>query len=572
MDDSSPNRSETEALAAHSAAAVRALRDRAQRVLDERQQRLADIEQRIAAQLEFVTEELARDAVSAPDVPTVGREALDGLRSELDRERSEWEIARERQTAELAAARQQLEEASRELSANAAALDARTVELDARAEELAQQQTKLAADLREAESQGLTLQRERAELEAAIAHFKSEQESTAQSDHEELNQLERQLENERTSWHSERQKLEVSLREQIAQNAELRGELEHAERRLRDLQQSVKTDVAVVRNELAAQSAAWQRERAKLAAERDELDDELRTVRGQLERSLEQEAAGSAGLLEVTSKFDLAMEDVRRLRGRVSELEQELASRPERDQAEMPELIHLRAERDSLAEQVATLEARPAKEPNTDADQQLADLRRRFEMAVEDVRQLKTEKAKLEQELATARRSPVTAGESGATDWEAQKRRLLASLEGEAPTTPQRKQERANIEEAIRVTDEVVAAKDRELEALRRQLDDASAATNPERIIDADELIRTERHRLTELEAELHEKLRAAEMELSVARAKLTRQASELEKQRIELEALKKSEPIQASSGTAPQSPPKRRWLNKLGLGGDEEG
>jgi len=46
------------------------------------------------------------------------------------------------------------------------------------------------------------------------------------------------------------------------------------------------------------------------------------------------------------TKFELAMEDVRRLRGRVAEQEQELATRPAVDLADLPDLIHLRTERD----------------------------------------------------------------------------------------------------------------------------------------------------------------------------------------------------------------------------------
>ena len=571
MDQNGPNRSETEALAAQSAAAVRALRDRAQRALDERQPRLAELEQRIAAQLELVTEELAHDAVSAPSpVSNVELEALDDLRRELDRERNDWECLRQQQTADLVVARQHVDQISNDLSAESAALAARTAELEAQAEEFARQHAKLASDRSDIEQQCRKLEAERAELEVAVSHYKSEQESTAQADHEELDHLQRELEHERSSWQSERQQLETRLRELTTQNAELRSELAEAERRLAALQQSVKSDVAVVRNELAAQTAAWQRERAKLSAERGEISDELQSVRSQLEHSLEQEAIASAGLVEVVPKFELAMEDARRLRGRVAELEQELARRPQGDQHELPELIHLRAERDSLVDQVASLEGRLTNETNADGDQELADLRRRFEMAVEDVRQLKTEKAKLEQDLATVRRSPGAIADVVASDWEAQKRRMLATLEGDEPTTPERKRERASIEGTIRITDEVVAEKDREIETLRQQLDDAAGRTSDERIIDADELIRTERERLVALEAELHEKLRAAEMELSMARAKLTRQDSELEKQRHELETLKKAGPSLAASGSKIQEP-KRRWLDKLGLGGDQE-
>ena len=87
---------------------------------------------------------------------------------------------------------------------------------------------------------------------------------------------------------------------------------------------------------------------------------------------------------------------MQRFRARVTELEQDLARRPETDQADSAELVALRAERDALAARIEELEREPAGRVDADAEQQLADLQRRFELAVEDVRELKTKNAKLE--------------------------------------------------------------------------------------------------------------------------------------------------------------------------------
>lgn len=575
MDQNGPNRTETEALAAHSAAAVRSLRSRAQRVLDERQQRLADIEQRIAAQLELVSVELTRDEVSRPsNDPTAELDALNELRCEFDRQRAEWELLHNQQVEELETARQQVEQVSHELSVKTAEVDARAVELETRSSELdalsvelTDLKSKLAAERELAKEQFEALDRERAELKAAEAQVRSEQTAKEQADRNEQNRFE----GERERWQSERQQFDTVVREKESQCEELRSELEDARHRIANLQQSGKSDLDGARNELTAQAANWQRERAKLATARSELADELQSVRAQLSRSLEQEATASAGLLEVVPKFELAMEDVRRLRGRIGELEQELASRPQRDQSENPHLVQLQAERDALAEQVAELEARLATGSKSTDENEFADLQRRFEMAVEDVRQLKTEKAKLEGALEAAKQSPGAATDGAPTDWEGQKRRLLASLEGDDPTTPERRQERTSIEGTIRITDEVVAAKDREIETLRQELDAASASA-PDRIVDADELIRAERERLAALESELHERQRTAEMELSTARAKLTRQESELDNLRSELESLRKAGGAPPAGPTAAKGPQKRKWFDKLGLGSDGEG
>src|SRR5205085_11299864 len=103
---------------------------------------------------------------------------------------------------------------------------------------------------------------------------------------------------------------------------------------------------------------------------------------------------------ELQHKFDLALVDVQRLRARVAELEQDLARRPESNQADSAELVGLRAERDALAARVDELQQRPVTQVDPNTEQQVADLQRRFELAVEDVRELKTINAKLEAQLA----------------------------------------------------------------------------------------------------------------------------------------------------------------------------
>jgi chromosome segregation ATPase len=564
MEQRSPKRTDTEALAAQSAAAIRALRDRAQLVLGERGKRLSELEERIAAQLEIVGEELARDASTSPPAPSSEElESLELQRNQLERERTEWESLHKQQEAELTANRKEIEERSSNLTAEQATLDSRRAELD-------RLQAQLAAKKTQAESQLLAIQRDRAELESASAHFRTERESTVQAEREELNQLERQLESERTNWHTERKQLEAASRSQTHELTRLRQELEKAERRQVELIESAKTDEADVRNEMQAQEAAWQHERAQLKEERDTLADDLQAVRRKLDRSLQQESAANKGLGEVVAKSELAMEDVRRLRGRLVELEEELEARPTADLSELPELINLRSEREQLVERVAVLELQLSKAPPASTDQEVSDLRRRFELAVEDVRQLKTEKAKLEEQLASSRHSSAPISDHSISDWEAQKLRLLASLEGEESPTPERRKELTRIEGTIRITDEVVAEKDRTIEALQQRLQEAGGRSSDDQVVNSDEQICAERARLAALELEINEKLRKAELELSTSRAKLARQEAELEKLRGDLEVFKQAG-IAPSTAGGPPSHPRRRWLDKLGLGGNEE-
>ena len=235
---------------------------------------------------------------------------------------------------------------------------------------------------------------------------------------------------------------------------------------------------------------------------------------------------------ELQHKFELALQDVQRLRERVAEMEHDLARRPGAAQADSTELVALRAERDALVEQVERLESRPTTQIDPDVEQQVSDLQRRFEMAVEDVRELKTKNAKLESQLASAGTHPATPQhDAGGMDWESQKRRLLASLEDGANREEDAasQQARATIEGTIEITDAVVAEKDRQLAQLTAELDALrNNPTEPNEVrdqkvidlIDADEIIAEHRKRSQQMERETEDKLRAAELELSVERAK----------------------------------------------------
>jgi regulator of replication initiation timing len=247
-------------------------------------------------------------------------------------------------------------------------------------------------------------------------------------------------------------------------------------------------------------------------------------------------------------------------------------------------MVHLRGERDALAERIATLEKQLADPIEVAGDQQLSDLQRRFELAVEDVRHLKTENARLEEKLAAASATPQAVVAADGQDWESQKRRLLASLEDDGDNVgEERRKERASIENTVRITDEVVAEKDREIRELEVRLlanEWAAAATEhtkqkaekdaaTEVLLSNDEIIRQHRVRIAGIEKELDQKLREAELEMSVQRAKIARDQAEIAESKTELETLR-AMVGQAGGMENGAAPPKRRWLAKLGLGDDE--
>ncbi|MEX0613486.1 MAG: hypothetical protein WD229_15315, partial [Pirellulales bacterium] len=368
----------------------------------------------------------------------------------------------------------------------------------------------------------------------------------------ELNRFHAELEKSRAAWAAERAALETAREEFAEQVVTLEAE-----------QGANKGDwqkqLTQFEEKLAQQQSTWSEQRSAWNQQREDL-----------ERQRE----------ELRQKFELALEDVQRFRGRVAELEQDLARRPEANQADSAELVALRAERDALSERVEQLERQPATQVDASSEQQMADLQRRFELAVEDVRELKKKNAKLEAQRASAGNRPVAASDAGGMDWESQKRRLLASLEdtGEDQENQLPPKDRRTIENTIEMTDVIVAEKDREIAELKERLTsggDATSAADEERnqkiteLVDADEVIVQHRKRVADLEREMEEKLRTAELELSVERAKMARQKAELENLRADLHSQRNAynEP-----GANPASGvPRRRWLSKLGLSGEEQ-
>lgn len=367
--------------------------------------------------------------------------------------------------------------------------------------------------------------------------------------------LTQELERSRTAWDEERSALETARDDLAQQMAQLEAEQ-------RASKEEWQTQLAGFEQKLGEQQSIWNGQRS-----------EWNEQKSSLEREQD----------ELQQKFELALEDVQRFRGRVAELEQDLASCPDTNADDSAEMVALRAERDALSERVNELEHQPVPEIDTHADQQLADLQRRFELAVEDVRELKTKNAQLESQLAAAGGNTSGPAECGGMDmdWESQKRRMLASLEDEGVEDgdPDRQKERATIESTIDMTDAVVADKDREIAELKTQLatagsnhaaslDEAHAQKFGE-LVDADEVIAEHRKRIAQIEREMEEKLRAAELELSVERAKIARQKVELEDLRADLDSRRSTHNTIGATAAA-AGMPRRRWLSKLGLGGDE--
>jgi chromosome segregation ATPase len=532
MEDNAPQSCDSDARSPHSAEALRELQERAQAVLSAQRGQMTQLEEEITKRLEAVTAAIAEHRAHEADElrqMTQARGEAERIRKHTDEARASLQQDRTEQEAALEKRRKELE--------------ARGAKQDERAKHLAELGCELESRQAALEEQHSALSRREAELDDRATSLEAARKQNS------LNRDEFAL--REAEWKAQRETLELARDELLNKLAKLESQ-QHGSR------DEWQKQLADFERKLHEQQASWNQQRA-------ESDAALAAV----ERERD----------ELTHKFELALEDVQRFRARVTELEQDLARRPEASQADSAELIALRAERDALAERVDTLERQPVAPTDSNTEQQRADLQRRFELAVEDVRELKTKNAQLESRLVAGASRPSGHADVGGMDWESQKRRMLASLEGDdgGDADEGSQKERASIENTIEMTDAVVAEKDREIELLRSQLVDAASEKTDtgqqhrqqlDDMLNADEIVVAHRKRISQLEREMEDKLRAAELELSVERAKMAREKSELEELRNDLESRRASH--DPSTGT-PGNAPRRRWLSKLGLSGDEQ-
>ena len=130
--------------------------------------------------------------------------------------------------------------------------------------------------------------------------------------------------------------------------------------------------------------------------------------------------------------------------------------------------------------------------------------------------------------------------------------------------------------------DEIVAERDREIEELKQLLHSQSevhssvavGAAALGEIFDKDAVIQEEREKLCQLQSEWKEKLRQAELELSVERAKVARERTKLDEQRRALDeraANAGSEADPTSTAAREKEPRRGRWLARLGLKDGEQ-
>ena len=241
------------------------------------------------------------------------------------------------------------------------------------------------------------------------------------------------------------------------------------------------------------------------------------------------------------------------------------------------EVLALQATNEGLR---AELLARPV---DGDRAEVAEDASRRYLLAMDEIRDVKARNAELQRQLlevqsGSSRRgapSPLLSDSGG--DWETQKRRLLAELESDDQHDAESTDRRLKIQEIVARTDKIIAEKNREIEELHLLLDNQSnsmgslalGAAALEQVLDEDAIVREERQRLQELQNECRAKLREAEIELAMERARLARRDAEIE-EKLRNADLRRSSAEAEAEALAPTGRPVRgRWRTQMGLTDD---
>lgn len=322
---------------------------------------------------------------------------------------------------------------------------------------------------------------------------------------------------------------------------------------------------------------------AKLSRERDD--------------ALEARAEAESLLDEARGAISQVSHDQHELRVQLSKCHKQLNSRADelselrarlRDAAGQPseqladELSQLTAERDALTEQLSEARQQLADaggETSINADE-IDELRERFETAVQEIRDLKKRNGELSDQLSDLRMSTKQQDDTpgGGFDWEAQKRRLMQELDAEIDESDEKQaSDKMTVEATIRITDSVIADKDREIKELQQLLENQSSNIGDVAVgaaaiagfLDQDELISQERESLKRLQEEWREKLRQAEIDISVERARLGRERTELQGQIETMDQQRQQNESMSEGESADNTQPRGRWRKRLGLKDD---
>ena len=543
---------------------VAELGERARIALAERRSRLAELQQQITAHTRCLASELEQDRTRLNSEQA----ALTECRSELERQKLHLETLRN------------------ELSGDRSEWDSHQTRVIQRQEKLltalAEQYERLELVREDFTVRESAFHEQEVRFEHEQTTFYSLQLQQAERDDQldtasrELTKRENRLQESQTQLEAE----EAALRKQLEDLATMRAAHEESRREVQALEERTRQQ----RKQLATQLRAQKRE---LLAEVEQRQNALQAASHTEELQLHTDAERLRGQLEAMQHQNQETRELlTRKEEELAQLQRAAQSHKEQSNSEIAyrkQIEELTRERKSLE-----LQLQAANEKSGGATNQAVepddDLRHRYEAVTQELRELKQANRHLQEQLKAANSNSSGAGSTKvsnvAMDWEAQKRRLLAQLEDDDnEETFEQSEARLSIEETIRETDRIIAEKDEEIRELRQLLQEQSnnigevavGASAIAAMLDSDELILEERENLKQIQVQWREKLRQAELDISVERAKVARDRTELEErmQAFERQRDKLEQELLAGTDDPEKKPNRRKWMDRLGIKSD---
>ena len=438
-----------------------------------------------------------------------------------------------------------------------------------------QQAQQLLSGLRDREQQ---LENQRQQVEARFAQALHREAATNRQRREMAQRLRRQkaemlLELEQQAAELAEQHAQRQVDHQSQQEVEaLRSEAES----LRNQTQALRHEADSLRREtetLRSQADNLRSETDKLRSETDKLQSETQSLRSETE-TLRNETETLRG------EGDLLREELQQACQQLDQREQAAASADNVHQTRLAELEqHLAQAREEVIELQEQLQAQPETpllieaQANTITGLEAELSRLKHQLA--DLQQQNSDLAAAvaKHQVITSGNTPHVSFQHESLSWEERKRLIMAQLESESieddePADEQQLQRHLEIEQVLNTTQQEIEKRDREiaeLQAIVEQQADtrqgvAIGAAAFAQAFDNDEMIQQERQKLKEIQREWEEKLRQAEIDVSLERARLARERTQLEQ---ELENIR-LERLQADK--EPEKAKKRKWLEHLGL------
>lgn len=214
----------------------------------------------------------------------------------------------------------------------------------------------------------------------------------------------------------------------------------------------------------------------------------------------------------------------------------------------------------------------------SESHERLSELEARLAAASQEIQDLKEQNFDLASQLTkhqavSSGHTPHVSFDSSTLSWEERKKLIMRQLEEdsfneEGCNEPANTARRVEIEHVLLTTQNEIERRDAEiaeLQAIVEQQSDtrqgvAIGAAAFAQAFESDEMIQQERQKLKEIQLQWQDKLRQAEIDVSLERARLARERTQLEQ---ELEDTKREK---AALTSDPAQSKKRKWLEHLGL------